>query len=218
VLKYLEDAVRNVSHPIIVEIGAARGEDTETIVRKIFDNDPESILEYYAFEPDPRNIAVLKRSPVIDCIHLIEAAVGETNHRALFNQSSGKNPRSDCEHTLSGSLKKPVEHLQAHPWCTFERHTEVRVIALNDFYDLYSLPHIDFIWCDVQGAEDLVLAGGDRALTNTHFFYTEYYENEMYEGQINVQTIHDRLPGRWRIVDRWPHDILFENMCLPGEG
>jgi hypothetical protein len=78
------------------------------------------------------------------------------------------------------------------------------------------VPYIDFIWCDVQGAEDFVLAGGDRALTRTRFFYTEYYERQMYEGQITARDIHDRLPGTWKVVEQWANDILFENTATVG--
>ena len=94
----------------------------------------------------------------------------------------------------------------------FERQVEVRVITLDDFYDLYSLPYIDFIWCDVQGAEDLVIAGGRRALAHTRYFYTEYYDTQMYEGQIGAREIHARLPGTWKVVEQWPYHILCEHL------
>ena len=146
-------------------------------------------------------------------VNLIQAAVGDANTRAVFNQSSGTNPAFGYEHTLSGSLKKPVEHLQAHPWCKFEQQTDVRVMTLDTFFGLYSLSYIDFIWCDVQGAEDMVIKGAETALMHTRYFYTEYYNNQMYSGQINATQIFDRLPGRWKIVEQWPNDILFENTC-----
>lgn len=213
IFDHVKTALTQTERPIFVEIGAARGEDTEKLVRTIFDNHKGPVFEYYAFEPDPRNIESIKRSDVRLLIHLLQAAVGDVNGRAVFNQSGGTNPSFGYEHTLSGSLKKPVDHLQAHPWCKFENQIEVRVVALDDFYDLYSLPHIDFIWCDVQGAEDLVLKGAQMALQHTRYFYTEYYNNQMYSGQINARDIFDRLPGKWRIVEQWSNDILFENTC-----
>jgi FkbM family methyltransferase len=214
IFEHIKTALTQTARPIFVEIGAARGEDTEKIVRTIVDNHPgPGKFEYYAFEPDPRNIESIKRSDIRFCVNLLQAAVGDANCRAVFNQSGGTNPAFGYEHTLSGSLKKPVEHLQAHPWCKFEQQTDVRVVTLDDFYDLYSLSHIDFIWCDVQGAEDLVLKGAQSALLRTHYFYTEYYNNQMYSGQINAREIFDRLPGKWRVVEQWPNDILFENTC-----
>ena len=212
ILEHFKRALDNTHPPIVIEIGAARGEDTEALVGAILESNRHATFEYYAFEPDPRNIAALQHHHVIDFIHLIQAAVGESNRRAVFYQSGGTNPQFGYEHTLSGSLKKPIEHLLVHPWCTFARQCEVRVLALDDFCNTYGIPYIDFIWCDVQGAEDLVLAGGARALEATRFFYTEYYDTAMYEGQIAAREIHDRLPGSWRVVEQWPNDILFENV------
>jgi hypothetical protein len=46
---------------------------------------------------------------------------------------------------------------------------------------------IDFIWADVQGAEeDLILGGLDTLRKRTKYLFTEYNNSEMYEGQINL--------------------------------
>jgi len=214
IFAHIDRAIQESPRPVIVEIGAARGEDTVRIIDRITALKPNVAYEYYAFEPDPRNIADIKKGRANQIAHLIPAAVGSSNKRATFHQSSGTNPQSGYEHTLSGSLKKPVQHLQAHPWCKFEKQIEVRVMTLNSFYEAFSLTHIDFIWCDVQGAEDLVLDGGDCALAHTRFLYTEYYNNEMYAGQIPSSEIHRRLGSMWKIVEQWPNDILFENLCI----
>jgi len=213
IFAHIERAIQESPRPVIVEIGAARGEDTSRILSRLDDLKPNSVYEYYAFEPDPRNIASIKSSRSNQFIHLIPAAVGHANKRTEFNQSGGTNPQFGYEHTLSGSLKQPVEHLQAHPWCKFEKQIEVRMMTLDTFFEAFSLTHIDFIWCDVQGAEDLVLAGGVNALAHTRFLYTEYYNHEMYAGQIPAPEIHRRLGSSWKIVEQWPNDILFENTC-----
>lgn len=211
---YLDQAIAASPRPIIVEIGAARCEDSMSIIERIHRIKPGVPYEYYAIEPDPRNIAEIKKSEANQYVHLVPAAIGDANKRTQFHQSGGTNPQFGREHTLSGSLKRPVEHLQAHPWCEFKQQAEVRMMTLNSFFETFSLPHIDFIWCDVQGAEDLVIAGGSYALAHTRFFYTEYYNNEMYEGQIPAPEIHRRLGSAWSLVNQWPNDILFENLCL----
>lgn len=210
IFEYIRQIISAVERPIVVEIGAAKCEDSSRIIQQLVAKGP---YEYYAFEPDPRNIETIKRSKVNELLHLIPTAVGDADKRSTFHQSGGTNPSFGYEHTLSGSLKKPVEHLAAHPWCKFEKQTEVRVMKLDTFFTAFSLPYINFIWCDVQGAEDLVLAGGMNALAHTRFFYTEYYNNEMYEGQIPAEEIRNRLGTSWRIVEQWPGDILFENLC-----
>lgn len=214
IFTHIDRAILESPRPIFVEIGAARGEDTSKIIGRMSAVKPGVAYEYYAFEPDPRNIASIKNGPSNPFIHLIPAAIGDANRRTMFHQSGGTNPQFGYEHTLSGSLKKPVQHLQAHPWCKFDTTVEVRMMTLDSFFDAFSLPHIDFVWCDVQGAEDLVLAGGMNALAHTRFFYTEYYNHEMYAGQIPAAEIHRRLGGMWRVVEQWSNDILFENLCL----
>lgn len=211
IIGHIDRAIQDSQQPVIVEIGAARGEDTIRIIDRISALKPGCSYEYYAFEPDPRNIAEIKTSKANPFIHLMPMAVGDANKRTTFHQSGGTNPQFGYEHTLSGSLKQPVQHLQAHPWCKFEKEINVRMVTLDSFYEFASLSHIDFIWCDVQGAEDLVLEGGAFALSNTRYFYTEYYQSEMYRGQIPAEEIHRRLGNNWRIIQRWPYDILFEN-------
>lgn len=213
IFTYIDSAISSADVPVLVEIGAARGEDTCKMVDRIHTIKGTSDYEYYAFEPDPRNIADIKNSRINHFITLIPAAVGDYCKRTTFHQSGGTNPQFGYEHTLSGSLKRPVQHLQAHPWCKFEDKTEVRMMRLDSFFSSFSLDHIDFVWCDVQGAEDLVIAGAGDALKHTRYFYTEYYDTEMYQGQPSAAEIARRLGNDWRVVQQWQYDILFENIC-----
>src|SRR5512137_2653122 len=121
IFAHIDRAIMESPRPVIVEIGAARGEDTSRILSRLNALKPDSIYEYYAFEPDPRNIDSIKQSRSNHFVHLIPAAVGDANKRTQFHQSGGTNPQFGYEHTLSGSLKQPVQHLQAHPWCRFDK-------------------------------------------------------------------------------------------------
>ncbi len=198
------------SPPVVLEIGAATGSDTDKIFNLL------KPAEYFAFEPDPRNIAVFKSFPVVRSIgvQLIQCAVGSENNTSEFHTSTGWNPHFECEHTISGSLKTPKNHIAAFPHCEFKDNIKVRVIRLDDFIDLFSIRKIGFIWCDVQGAEDLVIKGGSMALAKTKYFFTEYYDEEMYEGQIGSDEIQRRLPGTWEVVQKLEADILFRNTAI----
>jgi hypothetical protein len=49
---------------------------------------------------------------------------------------------------------------------------------------------IDFVWCDVQGAEEKVIRGGQETFKNkVKYFYTEYSNDEQYEGQPKLKQI-----------------------------
>ncbi|MHC4332167.1 MAG: FkbM family methyltransferase [Planctomycetota bacterium] len=199
----------------VIEIGCATMDDTIRMLGTIDQLGMD--YEYYAFEPDPRNVEKCQNSSDFTRVHFTAAAVGDANKRVQFNQSSGKNPTYGYDHTISGSVKAPVQHLSAHPWCKFESKVEVPMMRLDDFARLWSIGVVDFIWCDVQGAEDLVITGAQEVLSRTRYFYTEYYENEMYKGQIGIQEMLRRLPGgvdNWEIVHTWPNDVLFMNTEL----
>lgn len=213
--EHYERALLTSPRPVILEIGAAHGEDTEKLVKIASDiaANNGSDYEYYAVEPDPRNLSTIKDKRVNHFIHLIPVAVGDKCTRTTFNQSGGTNPQFGYEHTLSGSLKKPTLHLQAHPWCKFDKSVEVRMVTLDTLFDFLSINIADFIWCDVQGAEDLVIAGGKMALGRTRYLYTEYHSTPLYECAPNASDIALMLGSHWKVVQQWQHDVLFENTC-----
>lgn len=199
----------------ILEIGCATGADTLDL-RRLF---PRARI--FCFEPDPRNVFHLKKSILKDQVTLIDAAVGDHDGEAVFNLSDGKVPsqaRADVRTwTFSSSLKKPTGHLTEAPWVKFERTAKVKVIRLDTFIAQHGVDRIDFIWADVQGAEDLLIAGGQQALARTRYFYTECYEKPLYEGQIGLDEMRQRLPGgpsAWEVVHRFPTDVLLRNTAL----
>ena len=68
---------------------------------------------------------------------------------------------------------------------------------------------------DVQGCEIDVIKGGEVALRNTRFLYTEYSDTELYEGQANLQQIKKYLKAiQLVIIERWHSDALFKNVSF----
>lgn len=198
---------------VILEIGCATGVDSLDL-RRLF---PKSRL--FCFEPDPRNVYVMKKALPKGAAVIIEAAVGDRDGDATFNLSEGKVPPGADVHTwtFSSSLKAPTGHLQEAPWVKFLRTVKVKLVRLDTFAREQALDTIDFIWADVQGAEDLVIAGGQEALSRTRYFYSECYDKPMYEGQIGLDEIRNRLPGgpaAWDVTHRFPTDVLLRNTRL----
>jgi 2-O-methyltransferase len=68
----------------------------------------------------------------------------------------------------------------------------------------------DFIWADVQGAESDLVEGAARFLRSSRYFYTEYSNDEWYEGQITLAGLLEKLPD-FDLVMRYPMDALFQN-------
>lgn len=208
ILSRYKAVIENTSCPVVLEIGAAEGEDTVRYVEALLAL--KRPFRYIAFEPDTRNIWHLQK--LVDKMgHVFEyvpKAVGD---------HTGLAPWKSSNHPYSGSVKEPVEHLSLYPHITFGDRDSVGMVRLDDLM----LGKVDWIWCDVQGSEDLVLAGGQATFSRTRFFYTEYLECEAYQGQIGRDEIHRRLPGNWQIAEdyrSWEKggDCLFENLTVSG--
>jgi len=72
---------------------------------------------------------------------------------------------------------------------------------------------VDFIWADVQGAEENLINGAKDTLKNTRYFYTEYSDEELYRGQINKSRILRMIPG-FSIVKDYGNNILLKNTSI----
>ncbi len=204
--------------PTILEIGCNDGTDTNRFLKAM----PGATI--YCFEPDPRAIARFKETVSDDRVTLIQAAVADFDGTALFYGSSGRpeehrrNINHYCrlkEWDLSGSLCKPTGHLDYSEWVTFpeDRQYRVQVLKLDTWIKGFSdagVNGIDFIWCDVQGAEALVILGAERVLDTTLYFYTEYSQkNELYEGQPSLSTLQELMRG-FELLGTYSDNVLFQ--------
>jgi len=196
--------------PTILEIGCNDGTSTRWFL-EIFERP-----EVYCFEPDPRAVARFNRKVgQHPNIHLYEIAISDRNGETTFYQSGGQRSKTETETMpegwdLSGSIRKPKNHLVVHPWVTFDRAITVKTMTLDTWCNEHGIETIDFIWMDVQGAEMDVIRGGPDALTRTRFVYTEYSNSELYEGQATLRRLLKRL-GNFKIVVRYPGDVLLRN-------
>lgn len=201
IFEHYKGIIHGTTNPVVIEIGCADGEDTERLREPLVNTGREWRL--LAFECEKNNIPKF-RARQLEGVELFEVAVSDQCGPGLFTSSGGW--------PFSGSLKEPKLHRISHAWIPFaDKPVEVPCITLDAVMDSCRLDHVDFIWMDVQGAEDLVIAGGKIALTKTRYLFTEYYGSEEYAGQLNRDQIHDRLPGAWEIVEDWGGDVLFRN-------
>lgn len=192
--------------PYIIEIGIHRGEDTE----KFFQLFPHTT--YVGFEPDPRNILFLKNDPKSP-FSTIKNKNWSILECALSNVD-GKRPlylsTTDDGWCGSSSLNKPKMHLQHFPHVRFPEQVDVDVRTLGGALPIIP-PIIDFIWMDAQGSELNIIKGGKEVLNNTRYLYTEYYNDEIYEGQPDIDDIAKELGDEWEIHTRWNNDVLFQH-------
>ena len=71
------------------------------------------------------------------------------------------------------------------------------------------------MWMDVQGAERDVIRGASATLEKTRYVFTEYSDDELYEGQAGLSEILELLP-QFRVVRCFSEDVLLQNIRLMG--
>jgi FkbM family methyltransferase len=156
-----------------------------------------------------------------DRVTLVPVAIGAQDGTTTFYASNGA-PSEDWSARLpegwdlSGSIRRPKNHLTLNPWCTFDAVSEVPVRSLDSWAREHGVDHVDLIWADVQGAEGDLIRGASATLARTRFLYTEYSNDEMYEGQIDLRSLLTALP-QFAVVRRFAGDVLLQNRvyCSP---
>ena len=198
--------LRDLNPKVMLEIGVHFGEDT----RKFHEMLPN--VRIVGFEPDPRNIEIIRRTGIDKLCEFHPIALSNKNETQTFYMSSGKaTHQTDRQHldndwSSSSSLKKPTGHLDLHKWITFPRTVEVPCMRLDDVPTLRD-GIIDFIWADVRGAEDLVFSGAKDVLSRTRYVYTEYATG-LYEGQMDRDQLLAMFGPQWNVVYDFGGDIL----------
>ena len=153
------------SNPIVVEAGAHKGRDT-LAMSKLW---PRGSI--HAFEPLP------------DIFTLLQEQVGSrpnvTCYEFALSDIIGLVPlykATEC--TPASSLLEPQECLDIHE--SFEIIT-VPTITLDEWARRYDIPHVDFLWLDLQGPELQVLQAAPKILKKVQVIHTEVNLTERYK-------------------------------------
>jgi len=204
--------IRSLNPKTIIEIGMHFAEDTRRFREMI------PSVRIIGFEPDPRNIKFIIDRGLDRICEFHPVALSNANEDREFYMSSGRVPAFiDEDHngndwSSSSSLKRPTGHLTEHKWCTFPNKAVVKCIRLDDLETIKDNV-IDFMWVDVQGAEDIVFAGAAETLKRTRYVYTEYATG-LYEGQLNRGELLGVFGSQWSVVHDFGGDILLKNTSI----
>jgi len=210
IYQFISENISHIENPIVFEIGSHIGIDSEKISEIVGS-------KIYGFEPDPRNLEILtsKRSEFFHEISTL--AISNNDGKSNFYLSSGTAPEEyededmNRDWSASNSLKLPRKHLDLHQWCKFDWCIEVETIKLDTYCKNKNIDHIDFIWMDVQGAEDLVIEGMGDFKNNIRFIYTEYNNDDLYDGSPTLEKIVSMLGEGWSIEKVYENDVLLKN-------
>lgn len=178
--------------PVVLELGAHCGADTEPLYDACLGRD----TTYIAVEPDPRAFAQLMAGVGARKVVLIQAAIAAHVGTVALHLCGG-------DSVASSSIRAPKEHLACFPWIAFEQDIEVAALTLDELTARRGIGDVDLIWCDIQGAERDMIAGGARTLARTRHLILECDRIEMYEGQLLRSQILDALPD-FELIEEWP--------------
>lgn len=211
-----QNAVRPLLHeierPVIVELGAHIGEDEFWICSACRDDR----IRYIMVEPDPRNIQRIRGRGPLYCSpdsqrSLWEGAISDRIETREFNFAFNLNDQTRA----SGSIRRPTGHLHHIPQVIFDGSGMVQCWPLDYIFEQEQLPKIDLLWVDIQGAENLMIRGGQQALKHTRYLFMEVEQLEMYEGESLKTELLSMLPG-WRVLREFEFNVLMENQLFPG--
>ena len=195
--------------PVIFEIGAHHGEDTSHF-RYMF---PRASI--HAFEPDERCLRIIKNLHL--AIHLYEGVMSDVYGSVEFFPSYNKYPEHEWDG--SGSILQPTKHKEVFTQVAFDTPYKVPSVTLHTYMLQRNVSMIDFIWADVQGAEEKVIIGGiEEFRTKVRYFYTEYCQTELYLGCPNRERILSLLPNYSVVFDTGGDvvgDMLLKNEEIP---
>jgi 2-O-methyltransferase len=210
----IRSLIGDVENPVIFEIGSANGDDTLEFIKTFKDKN----FSLFCFEPDYRNIAEFENKIFDDRVHLFEGVVSNVDGTVDFYTST-KNPHTGQEFINSSSLRRPDKGLfETWPMfideeTCFEK-TKKRSIMLDTFVRNMKIERIDFVWMDVQGAEDLVFEGGRWTFKNiTRYIYTESNNENIYQGAPSLVKMMSLLPD-FEVMFDFGTDALLRNRNL----
>lgn len=170
---------------VILDIGACEGEDSVRYARAY------PAARVFAFEPLPANQAIIRANLAryaVTNAELVPLALSDHTGTAVFHVSSGRPPELFAGENWnygnkSSSLLAPAQSGPMHGWIEFKEAITVPIGTLDNFCAQRGLGHIDFIQMDVQGAEQLVLAGATAMLPRITAIWLEVSTRENYRGQ-----------------------------------
>jgi FkbM family methyltransferase len=219
IFEHFKNAIAQNDKPVVYEFGACDGYHTNELLNILRATGKPFV--YHAFEPVESLIPTIESACKnhIGLFSLHQCAVGAKN------ESGKKLYKSNGQYYGSSSIRKPKKVFDFWKDMTFEEHTcevttfdtHITAVGLSDIV-------IDFVWSDIQGAEIDLIKGGSEAFKNVRYFFTEFNNHELYEGQLYNQEELLKLLPDFEIVEEYYeiaadgtknlNDVLLKNKNL----
>ena len=234
-MEYVLNLVKK-DNPIIIEIGAADGEDSKQFLKN-YKN-----ITLHCFEPDPRAYITHKNNINDNRCKLYDYAISNNDGVANFHLSNKKNVnheklyRNDRKEMFRKATNtyKEIFDIDNNTKCGFgwfyssslsdinykeasHSYTDykVKTMKLDTFCLKNNIKSIDFLWTDVQGAEKELISGAKNILKNTRYILLEFGEvNEYINSMTEEQTINLMKNYSFEHIVKWENNLIFKNNKL----
>jgi FkbM family methyltransferase len=154
----------------ILDIGAHEGSFAVLALRRF---KPKNV---WLVEADPELAGVLRERFARDSrCRVIHCAVSKSSGSAELRLNQNRASSSLLPISSHASRAFGVDMREI-------RTVTVPARSLNELFDREKIPHIDLCKVDIQGAEKLMIQGGDVALAKTRLLYIEVLFDRFYEG------------------------------------
>jgi FkbM family methyltransferase len=168
----------------VVHVGAHEGQELE-FYRESFGEVPVLWIE-----ADPEIIPRLRR---------VLALATDENSTVLNSLLSNKRGYVDFHRAnmdQSSSILELGTHADVHPEVVFEETIKLWADTLDSVAGAIAIENSNFLNMDVQGAESLVIEGGqDYIRNNVDYIYTEINRDQLYKGCATVDEM-DAILGK----------------------
>ena len=209
IYNHIMSFLQTIENPIVFELGVHWAEDTTRII-----NWCKTKPEYHGFEPDSRNIAKSKQTIATNGITMTlnHAAISDKVGTTKLYLSDGIHTKSGNQMTGANSIRKPKIVVGKHRWIDFTKEEQnVKTVTIDAYCKEKNIKKIDFIWSDIQGCEYDMIVGAKEMLPNIKMMLLEYSNEELYEGQKNLDAIIKLLGDDWQVIEKTPMDVLVKN-------
>lgn len=216
ILERFKGIVANAERPVVYEFGACDGYHSQIMINILAQTGKAFI--YHAFEPvaelhDNIHLFFPSNATVKLWNYAISDNVGISD---LFKSGGTKvvNNQIVDRYYGSSSIRKPKLVTEAWKEMTFTKE-QVKTTTFDAHLIANGLDTkvIDFVWADIQGAEIDLINGGANAFKNVKYFYTEFSDSELYEGEIGLSKICEMLPN-FEVVEVYAGDVLLKNKLI----
>lgn len=198
--------------PVLVEVGACDGYHSRFFQGYC----GVGQLVHLIFEADPRNAAKIAASPLptVPNVRFYAAALGDKTGTVDFHLATPEPGGAIGSSSLSPFQPSLTE---SFPWLHCQETIPVTCYRLDEVVTALSLPVVDLVWMDVQGAERLVFAGMSGCIEKVGHIYTEHdggYEHSATLDELVAQL--NAMGGAWEIELVVPGNALLVNRKWAG--